>query len=689
FGDTPAIDYTPDEWSFTYDIINANSGDGIITVTVYDEAGCSSEIDFHYYEDNSPPSILSVISPTHPNENLWYSNNAPIFLLESSDMSGIEGYYHELDQNPSTTTLSNYDARSSITYTDKATGIWWLHVAAKDDVGNIGPIVHWKIMIDTILPGTPEPHIISGENTMNPIFAWDDPGDMESGVSGYYWKMNHYGQYEWIDSPEVSASTNRVGFNQFYVYAVDNAGNSGQENVIQFNVDGGGISGTLVFAAAGYTINGDFYQRPVQNNEVFLYAAYEAYPGHFSVDYFISSTISDSEGRFFFPLMDSIKRPYLIGVGFNEIDGILGPLTLVEASSQMVTYTSISCEYRTYDDPFGMNWIRGKVYLDGVPTSGIEIETYYGGRITKVTDANGMFEFSVEEDNMYFKDWSKYYLRVSPGYEIVNINNFEENWLPFGLRSDYGEFDQTHYRIYITRSSYNSGCPYVGYNNGTDYIEDNNILSSCEADKEKINDVTDYFALNECPPPIDDSYILDIHEYESEISYIDKVKLATIDHDEDTMIITSIDEEIFGISNITPLTECVDSIGNDVLDRALMDDDYYINTNPGYSLYLDYIIPDDATRAILICKSRKGEYVAGGVPNPGKTTLWIQVENENGIWENMTAFAPRENWAFSAVDLFKYLGYTDHPNIRIYSTQKHDIDILGIDFDNAPQININ
>jgi len=57
-GSSPGYDYTPDEWSGTYDDVeDTDWGNGTITVTVYDNVSNWSEQTFNYVEDTTAPTV--------------------------------------------------------------------------------------------------------------------------------------------------------------------------------------------------------------------------------------------------------------------------------------------------------------------------------------------------------------------------------------------------------------------------------------------------------------------------------------------------------------------------------------------------------------------------------------------------------------------------------------------------------
>jgi hypothetical protein len=111
-------------------------------------------VPIHVIKETTPPPAPVISSSTHPNENVWYSNNDPTFTWTTpSDPSGIACYSYTIDHSSSTTPDTTCDTTgNSKSYTNLGDGIWYFHVRAKDNAGNWGPADHYRVKIDTTLP---------------------------------------------------------------------------------------------------------------------------------------------------------------------------------------------------------------------------------------------------------------------------------------------------------------------------------------------------------------------------------------------------------------------------------------------------------------------------------------------------------------------------------------------------------
>ncbi len=108
------------------------------------------------------PIALTISSSTHPDQTAIYANNTPAFSwTEPTDAAGISGYYYLFDQTPTSEPdkFSFWQTETTLTVSALPTmsaeaqiipdGTWYLHVAAKDKVGNLGEAAHYQINIDT------------------------------------------------------------------------------------------------------------------------------------------------------------------------------------------------------------------------------------------------------------------------------------------------------------------------------------------------------------------------------------------------------------------------------------------------------------------------------------------------------------------------------------------------------------
>ncbi len=143
-----------------------------------------------------PPTISSQ---THPDSNAWYADCQPEFRLsDSNDVNSVIGYYYIIDRNPSTIpddAIGFYTTNNTIQESARLSeGTWYLHVVARDSVGNIGSeAAHYRFNIDLTAPSTeiltPVEFYNSSVNSVNVVWTAYDS------LSGYVLSE------VWVDSP--------------------------------------------------------------------------------------------------------------------------------------------------------------------------------------------------------------------------------------------------------------------------------------------------------------------------------------------------------------------------------------------------------------------------------------------------------------------------------------------------------
>jgi len=138
-----------------------------------------------------PPEGPKVFSPTHPDQNKWYSNNSPTLSWEKEER--VIDFSYSLDDSfygvPDNISEGDY---TSVSYTGLEDGIWYFHIKAKK--GDAwGGITHYILLIDTVPPAV---FTFSFEPTLrSPVMTSKEPivsfitTDSLSGLSHYELKL--------------------------------------------------------------------------------------------------------------------------------------------------------------------------------------------------------------------------------------------------------------------------------------------------------------------------------------------------------------------------------------------------------------------------------------------------------------------------------------------------------------------
>ena len=229
FGDSQGTDYDPSSWSWTYTVIAADTGDGVIIVTVYDNAGNHASKTFNYYEDLTNPSIVtgSWSEPT-PSEYLYIDGTKLYFsnLMSSTVYARLSGtasdtnsglcktvfsYESSLASSPRDCSLSGSSASWQGDYginSASTQGDGNVVVTLYDSVGNYVTDTFYYYR-DTRGPYSPS--LSSPENNAvihdrKPGFSWSYVGDPSN---GYYGSGTDYYRLQ-IDTTTGFSSANLI-----------------------------------------------------------------------------------------------------------------------------------------------------------------------------------------------------------------------------------------------------------------------------------------------------------------------------------------------------------------------------------------------------------------------------------------------------------------------------------------------
>lgn len=160
----------------------------------------------------------TVSSGTHPDQNAWYKNNSPSFSWSSGS-----GFSYVFDQNAGTVPAASVNTReTSVSFKDKADGIWYFHIRAEGSSGWSGTTTY-RVQIDT---GVPTDLVIvtepKDEASKRPMVSFVAK-DAASGIDYYEIRMDRE-DFVRATSPFTPSSINS-GLHVFTVRAYDKAGN--------------------------------------------------------------------------------------------------------------------------------------------------------------------------------------------------------------------------------------------------------------------------------------------------------------------------------------------------------------------------------------------------------------------------------------------------------------------------------
>jgi hypothetical protein len=236
-------------------------------------------------------------------------------------------------------------------------------------------------------------------------------------------------------------------------------------------------------------------------------------------------------------------------------------------------------------------------------------------------------------------------------------------------------------------------CPYLYTWDGTSYAFDNDIIPFKHASVENTN----YYRIQQALIQEDGYYKFRVAEELPETSYLDSVRLLTVDHPSAVDVYPDLEGNIYNISNPEPLLSCVDGYGNDRLAELKGREEVYTPGTYFEGNRGDYVIADfgdlsgnDVIKLVLTSDGPPEEN--NPLPEQYRTYKNIYIEsqvNRDGVtrWEMHWVFSPHELWATNVFDVTDILPDANGEyKLRFFFTNTHKIDFIGID--TTPEIDM-
>jgi len=180
-------------------------------------------------------------------------------------------------------------------------------------------------------------------------------------------------------------------------------------------------------------------------------------------------------------------------------------------------------------------------------------------RINNQADNNGQNELMTDYDEI------RIYAKYLPADEY--LNSFDPNHL----------ITMQPITTNVAPCNQSGGCPFVFVNNGSEFVQDNNILHRSEFDENIGNDIEDKYMLRVTPVfSLSDSICeIKIKELNNDISYFDKFSLVAIDHPIGTSLgITEENNYVLYFPQITNSPDHAEHEGEDVTSELSYDSNY-------------------------------------------------------------------------------------------------------------------
>ncbi len=282
---------------------NMTSGTWYFHLAAKDKAGnISDTAHFGLKLDAQKPTLPVLKSPTHPDPYCWYSTGKIRALLSSSsEFSGVESFYYDFDRKPDTRPAiqtSRNTTGNEVELAAPEAGVWWLHAVARNRAGTLSEPTHLRLQIagsempPPVIASSTHPLGDEPADNFDPVFTWEDRHDGNFKPAGYVYKLSR---------DEADKLTQADSFTQDRGVQLTNV----EEGVWYFHLAAVGENGEPGFLASCRKIavrrlgkvQGTFLGKdgvtPVAGAKVGLAKG----------DQVEAETLTDSQGRFFFPTL--------------------------------------------------------------------------------------------------------------------------------------------------------------------------------------------------------------------------------------------------------------------------------------------------------------------------------------------------------------------------------------------------
>lgn len=163
--------------------------------------------------------VVNTKSDTHPDQNKWY-NNKNVFLSWSA--RDATSYLIAFDRSSNTSPSSSITSTSK-KYDNSADGVWYFHIKALGIAG-AGPIVHFKVQIDTAPPDAFSINVAQEGGATNPTPKVSfEAKDSTSGIDRYEGRIDNGDSF--AIASEDKLPKQHPGNHSITVKAYDKAGN--------------------------------------------------------------------------------------------------------------------------------------------------------------------------------------------------------------------------------------------------------------------------------------------------------------------------------------------------------------------------------------------------------------------------------------------------------------------------------
>ncbi len=343
--------------------------------------------------DKENPSTPTITSNSHPDDQMWYSNNIVEISANATDNhSGIAGYHYVTDtftntvpgrmnrfSNAGSFNLSSVGAFTNQSQAVFPDGQWNVHVVAVDEVGLFSSASTYHFKVDSKAPVAPtltvSPPTWTTQSTVQ--VSWDSINDL-SGVNYYEYAIDA-GTWTSVGSTTtLTTPTLTSGVHNISVRAIDNAGNVGAIAQASIYID------TTAPAAPDVVINPNTWTN--QNSHALTWSAVTDASGISHYEYQVgssapinaslnqSATITVPEGTHIVSVYAVDTAGNQGGIGFVTAQVDQTPPPSPTLNTAHTTWTPVQVHTVTWSDPVDASGISSYEYrVDGAAWQAITI----------------------------------------------------------------------------------------------------------------------------------------------------------------------------------------------------------------------------------------------------------------------------------------------------------------------------
>ncbi|MEA3431128.1 MAG: hypothetical protein U9R01_00385, partial [candidate division WOR-3 bacterium] len=172
-------------------------------------------------------------------------------------------------------------------------------------------------------------------------------------------------------------------------------------------------------------------------------------------------------------------------------------------------------------------------------------------------------------------------------------------------------------------------CPFLYAYNGSEFVEDNNILAGSGQGEV----VEDWYKLMEKPVKDGDRYRLQLREESSEHSFLDRIRFIAIDHPDSVEIFVAPDAGILPVSSINASQSVMGENGTDYTTSLLDRDSVYVEANEVEKITAKFGEADGEDYVILAPPDPKVELVVEKATASGFESVGSIRGRENPSYE--------------------------------------------------------